>query len=114
MWNKKRHSKIPRARRRNHVPAASLDGDFSSESKSLKCTFRVIAYSPEKVQEKEGADLSQVYPVDGSWPVTWIDVEGLGKPEPIEKVAATFNLHPLVVEDILTAHQRAKLEQYGP
>ena len=42
----------------------------------------------------------------------WI---GLLRPEPAEiaAMAAEFNLHPLAVEDTVSAHQRPKLEQYG-
>jgi magnesium transporter len=32
----------------------------------------------------------------------------------LEKVARCFELHPLAVEDAETAHQRPKLERYGP
>ncbi len=41
----------------------------------------------------------------------WI---GLFEPseEEMAKVSTTFNLHPLAVEDALTAHQRPKLERY--
>ncbi|GAA4691927.1 magnesium and cobalt transport protein CorA [Nocardioides nanhaiensis] len=34
-------------------------------------------------------------------------------PEEIDAVASTFGLHPLAVEDALTAHQRPKLDRYG-
>jgi len=42
----------------------------------------------------------------------WI---GLFEPtaEEFDSVAGEFNLHPLAVEDAITAHQRPKLERYG-
>ena len=42
----------------------------------------------------------------------WI---GLHEPTPSEfdAVAAEFELHPLAIEDAVTAHQRSKLERYG-
>jgi magnesium transporter len=44
--------------------------------------------------------------------MAWI---GLYRPdmEEIRSVAKEFDLHPLAVEDAITAHQRAKLERYG-
>src|ERR671933_2659880 len=44
--------------------------------------------------------------------VAWI---GLYRPtqEEFDSVAGEFNLHPLAVEDAITAHQRPKLERYG-
>ncbi|HVE46318.1 MAG TPA: magnesium/cobalt transporter CorA [Acidimicrobiales bacterium] len=43
----------------------------------------------------------------------WI---GLAEPDAAEfgRVAEEFNLHPLAVEDAIHAHQRPKLEMYGP
>ena len=45
--------------------------------------------------------------------MAWI---GLYRPdvEEIRSVAQEFRLHHLAVEDAVTAHQRAKLERYGP
>lgn len=45
--------------------------------------------------------------------MAWI---GLYRPDERElsTLAAEFDLHPLAVEDAITAHQRPKLERYGP
>ena len=45
--------------------------------------------------------------------MAWI---GLYRPDEKElsSLAAEFDLHPLAVEDAITAHQRPKLERYGP
>ncbi len=43
----------------------------------------------------------------------WIDVTH-PTPDIILPLAAQFELHPLAVEDALHAHQRAKVESYGP
>jgi magnesium transporter len=45
--------------------------------------------------------------------MAWI---GLYRPDAHElaTLAAEFDLHPLAVEDAITAHQRPKLERYGP
>jgi magnesium transporter len=44
--------------------------------------------------------------------MAWI---GLYRPDPSElsTLAAEFDLHPLAIEDAITAHQRPKLERYG-
>lgn len=44
--------------------------------------------------------------------VTWITVEGLADVDLIEKIGTMAGIHPLVIEDILTTHQRPKLEIY--
>jgi magnesium transporter len=44
--------------------------------------------------------------------VTWLNIDGLKKEE-VEKIANTYNIHPLVVEDILSTGQRAKMDEMG-
>ncbi len=44
--------------------------------------------------------------------VSWLDVGGLGDRLALETIAKIFNLHPLVVENIVNVPQRAKLEDY--
>lgn len=42
-----------------------------------------------------------------------MDIEGLGDAATIHAVGEIFNVHRLALEDIVTVHQRAKIEQYG-
>ena len=44
--------------------------------------------------------------------VSWVDVGGLGDRVALETIAKIFNLHPLLVENIVNAPQRPKLEDY--
>lgn len=44
--------------------------------------------------------------------VSWVDVGGLGDKLTLEKLARVFNLHPLVLENIVNVPQRPKLEDY--
>lgn len=44
--------------------------------------------------------------------VTWINMDGLKKDE-VELLCAHYNIHPLLVEDILSIGQRAKLDEVG-
>ena len=42
--------------------------------------------------------------------VSWVDVGGLGDKSTLEKLAQVFNLHPLLLENIVNVPQRPKLE----
>jgi magnesium transporter len=44
--------------------------------------------------------------------VTWINVDGLYDTELIAEFGRVFDLHPLVLEDILNTQQRPKMENY--
>ncbi len=44
--------------------------------------------------------------------VSWVDVAGLGDKKTLEQLAQVFNLHPLLLENIVNVPQRPKLEDY--
>lgn len=44
--------------------------------------------------------------------VSWIDVLGLGCEDVLQRLGTVFELHPLVLEDIVNVPQRAKVEDY--
>lgn len=44
--------------------------------------------------------------------VSWVDVSGLGSEDILQQLGQVFNLHPLVLEDIVNVPQRPKVEDY--
>lgn len=44
--------------------------------------------------------------------VSWVEVLGLGSQDILQRLGQVFNLHPLVLEDIVNVPQRPKLEEY--
>jgi magnesium transporter len=44
--------------------------------------------------------------------VTWVMIEGLKEVAIIDAIGQHFDIHPLVLEDILNTHQRTKFEEY--
>lgn len=45
--------------------------------------------------------------------MTWINVDGLGQAETLQKFGEVFGLHPLALEDTVNTHQRAKADDFG-
>lgn len=44
--------------------------------------------------------------------VSWVDVKGLGSENILQRLGKVFNLHPLVLEDVVNVPQRPKVEDY--
>jgi magnesium transporter len=44
--------------------------------------------------------------------VSWVDVSGLGSEDILQRLGKVFNLHPLVLEDIVNVPERPKVEDY--
>ena len=73
--------------------------------------LRMMAYGPDQLVEREGADLPSLGELP-ELPVLWIDVDGTGDGTAVRQIAERFGLHPLVVDDILAEHERAKVDSY--
>ncbi|HEY9674464.1 MAG TPA: magnesium/cobalt transporter CorA [Waterburya sp.] len=44
--------------------------------------------------------------------VSWVDVQGLGSEDILQRLGKVFDLHPLVLEDVVNVPQRPKVEEY--
>lgn len=77
-----------------------------------KPVLRVMAYSPTEYLEQGITDVSQLREILDRWPVTWIDVEGVGDAQVVKQLGDLLALHSLALEDAVHMHQRAKIEQY--
>lgn len=70
-----------------------------------------VKYSGEGISQSE---LEQgAMPEVEQGKVNWFDVRGLHDVELIENFGKHFQIHPLVLEDILHTQQRPKFEEYG-
>ncbi len=75
--------------------------------------IHVLAYNKDQVVEREIEQVSQIREYLQEYPVTWVNVEGLGDAKVVEQLGELFQLHRLALEDVVNVHQRAKVDQYG-
>lgn len=73
----------------------------------------IIDYKDEQFQEMEAPSLEACFPFKDTESVTWINIEGIHRPEILEKLGQCYGLHPLVQEDIMATDQRPKMEDFG-
>lgn len=73
----------------------------------------LIDYGPDGLEEKEFETLADCQACTPTQPMQWLNVYGLHEPEVMAEIGRRFNLHPLVLEDILNTDQRPKLDEYG-
>jgi magnesium transporter len=72
----------------------------------------VLAFSRERVTERDPATLEEALGALAPGVVTWINVDGLGDPATLQRLGERFGLHPLALEDTVSAPQRPKVERY--
>jgi magnesium transporter len=83
------------------------------EKKIEKPRIRIIDYNPEQLEEVEVETIEECFPYADNKNATWVNIDGLHDIHLIEKIGNHFNLHPLLLEDILNTEKRPEIEDYG-
>jgi magnesium transporter len=87
-------------------------GTLTVEPGSPPPDMTVIAFGPDGLEETTVSDVADLDPFLDKWPVTWVNVEGLGDTELIRRFGQRFGLHDLTLEDLVHVDQRAKVEVF--
>ncbi len=82
------------------------------EELALKSRISIFDFDEKEFREIKDASLDDCVVHGKADTVTWINVSGIHETELLEKLGTSFDLHPLVMEDIMNATQRPKVEDY--
>jgi magnesium transporter len=101
---------IKKHSRKAGLPPGTLVHIGKRKAESVRIT--IIDYDEERFQEKQISAIEECFPFRESKTVTWINIDGIHDVSLIEKLGKQFELHPLILEDILNTEQRPKLEDF--
>ena len=101
---------IKKSSKTRGLPPGALVHIGDKKTENIKIS--VIDYSVGKFEEREVKNVEECFPFKDKPTVTWINVDGLHEVEVIEKLGKCFEIHPLVLEDILNTDQRPKMEDF--
>ena len=73
--------------------------------------IRLIDYTAENLTEKKLENLDTCQPYLKKNTVSWINIDGLHDPEVIQKLGDLFDIHGLLLEDMLNTGQRPKVAE---
>ncbi len=74
--------------------------------------YTIFDYDPSQLDERQVLDVVACRPFHENGRITWINVDGLLAAD-VERLALHFDVHPLLVEDILSRNERPKMEESG-
>jgi len=80
------------------------------EKKIENVLIEIIDFDKENLQKVQAESVEETYKYKDSVTNSWINVIGLHETEILQKLGQHFDIHPLVIEDILNTNQRAKIE----
>jgi len=82
------------------------------EKKTEKVRIAIIDYDEASFEEKQIKTIEECFPFKDKTTVTWINIDGIHDIKIIEKIGRHFDLHPLILEDIVNTGQRPKIEDF--
>jgi len=82
------------------------------DKKTEQVRLSLIEYGATHFQEKSIETVEESFPSKDEPSVTWVNITGLHDLDVIEKVGKHFDLHPLLLEDIVYTGHRPKIEDY--
>lgn len=75
-------------------------------------TVHYMDYDPEHLLEEELERVESCFHLFETPSITWLDVVGLADVEQIRALGERLDVHPLLLEDVLSTRQRPKVEEY--
>ncbi|NNC51346.1 MAG: magnesium/cobalt transporter CorA [Flaviramulus sp.] len=84
---------------------------YTGEKSDQKLFIEAFDYTKDKCIARELLNVEECFNFEeGS--ITWININGLNHVEAIGKIGDHYELHPLVLEDIVNIRQRPKIDEY--
>jgi magnesium transporter len=84
-----------------------------SDGPTEPVVIKIIDYDEAQFEEKEAKTPDEVLPFKDKPTVTWMNIDGVHRIDIIESIGKIFNIHPLVLEDIVNTGQRPKMEDFA-
>ena len=96
----------------SRTPPGALPGTLVVDPDSAMPAITVFGYGPTGYVEKHVDGPQDIPQYIEAWPLVWINVDGLGDRDVLQQLGTMFELHRLALEDVVSVHQRPKVDQY--
>src|SRR5690606_31712699 len=93
----------------NQVPGTVT---YIGRKDSAETTLEVIDYNKETFERFSSSNIEDAFKFENRDKITWINIDGLSNTAEIKKLGKYYELHPLILEDIVNTNQRPKIEEY--
>ncbi len=70
----------------------------------------IYDYNDQQLFQTESKSVEDCFVLKNNNNISWVNVDGLRKKD-VEVLGAHFNVHPLIIEDIWSSNQRAKMDE---
>ncbi len=95
-----------------HEQPGSLPGTLNIAADATLPEIELVDYKDTDYVHQPIETPEDLIPYLDTESVSWVDVQGLGSEDILQRIGKIFDLHPLVLEDIVNVPQRPKVEDY--
>ncbi len=85
---------------------------FIGKQKVETARITVIDYDKDNLTEKEISSVEDILELLDKNSVTWVNIDGIHDTELLKSFSKSFDIHPLLIEDLLNTGQRPKIEDF--
>ncbi|MDX1603446.1 MAG: magnesium/cobalt transporter CorA [Salinimicrobium sediminis] len=104
-------SKRPKSTKALHQAPGTVT--YVGSKEQVETTLEVIDYNADNFERFTSKTPEDAFKFEAEDRTTWINIDGLSNTAEIEKVGKYYELHPLIIEDIVNTNQRPKIDEYG-
>jgi magnesium transporter len=83
---------------------------YIGDERTEEVKITIIDYGADRFEMRTAETVEECLEYKDKPGMTWINVEGIHDTHIVEKLGASFGLHPLIVEDIVNTGQRPKVD----
>jgi magnesium transporter len=85
---------------------------YVGTKEQAETVLEVIDYNADHFERFNSKSPEDAFQFEAEDRTTWINIDGLSNTAEIEKVGKYYDLHPLIIEDIVNTNQRPKIDEY--
>jgi magnesium transporter len=85
---------------------------YVGKKESSETKLEVIDYNKDNYEKFTSSSPEDAFKFEAADRITWFNIDGLSNTEEIEKLGKYYDLHPLIIEDIVNTTQRPKIDEY--
>lgn len=86
---------------------------YIGDRKIDEIKIKIVDFDEHQFVESEVSEIDACLPYLQKDSVTWFNITGIHDTEFISRIGSQFNLHSLVLEDVVDSEQRPKIDDYG-
>jgi len=91
------------------IPGALV---YTGKKEDVKLHLHSFDYTDNDIHEKDLSNIEEAFVFKDTESVTWVNLNGLNNINEIETIGSYYQLHPLLLEDIVNTSQRPKIDEY--